>query len=103
MPLPAFMRKTAEGTTVEVHVQPRASKNELAGIHEDTLKVRLTAPPVEGEANKECLKFLAKVFAVPKSHMEIVHGQKSRRKTILIRGVAPESLQKILKQVGVIQ
>ncbi len=100
-PLP-IMRKTPEGTTIEIYVQPRASRNELAGIHEDTLKVRLTAPPVEGEANKECLRFLAKVFGVPKAHLEIVQGHKSRRKTILVRGVLPEVLQNILKQVGII-
>jgi uncharacterized protein len=102
MSLPPFMHQTAEGTIIVVTVQPRASKNELAGIHEDTLKVRITAPPVEGEANKECLKFFAKVFAVPKSRMAIVHGQKSRRKTILIRGVVPELLQNILKQNGIV-
>jgi len=102
MSLLPFMRKTAEGTIIEVSVQPRASKNELAGIHEDTLKIRLTAPPVEGEANKECLKFLAKVFGVPKAHLEIVQGHKSRRKAILVRGVVPEFLQNILKEVGII-
>lgn len=96
------MRETAEGTIIEVYVQPRASKNELAGIHEQTLKVRLTAPPVEGEANKECLKFLAKVFGVPKAHLEIVQGHKSRSKTILFRGVVPEFIQNVLKQLGVI-
>ena len=97
-----IMRKTPEGTTIEIYVQPRASRNELAGIHEDALKVRLTAPPVEGEANKECLRFLAKVFGVPKAHLEIVQGHKSRRKTILLRGVLPEFLQNILRQVGII-
>lgn len=99
-PLP-IMHKTAEGTTLEIYVQPRASRNELAGIHEQSLKVRLTAPPVEGEANKECLKFLAKVFGVPKAHLEIVQGHKSRRKTILVREVVPEFLQNVLEQVGI--
>jgi uncharacterized protein len=102
MTLPGFMQKTARGTTIEIVVQPKASKNELAGVHEGSLKVRLTAPPVEGKANKECLRFLAKVFDVPKSHLEILKGQKSRRKTLLVRDVAPEFLQKILKEIGII-
>ena len=102
MSLPPFMHQAAEGTTIAVTVQPRASKNELVGAHEDTLKVRIMAPPVEGEANKECLKFFAKVFSVPKSRLEIVQGQRSRRKTILVRGVAPEFLRDILKQIGTI-
>jgi uncharacterized protein len=101
MTLPGFMQKTAQGTTIEIYVQPKASKNELAGIHEGSLKVRLTAPPVEGEANKECLRFLAKLFEVPKSHMAILKGHKSRRKTVLIRDVAPDVLQNILKEIGI--
>jgi uncharacterized protein len=101
MTRPEFIRKNAEGTTVEVYVQPRASKNEVCGIHEGILKVRLTAPPVEGEANRECLKFLAKVFEISKSQLEIVQGHKSRRKTVLLRGVAPEFAESILKQLGI--
>ncbi len=66
------------------------------------LKVRLTAPPVEGEANTECLKFLAKVFEVPKSQLELVQGHKSRRKTILFRGVGLDRVQRVLKQLGII-
>jgi uncharacterized protein len=96
-----FMHKTAQGTTIEIYVQPKASKNELVGMHEGCLKVRLTAPPVEGEANNECIRFLAKLLEVPKSHLEILKGHKSRRKTVLVRGVAPEFLQNILKQLGI--
>jgi uncharacterized protein (TIGR00251 family) len=66
------------------------------------LKVRLTAPPVEGEANRECLKFLAKVFEVPKSQLELVKGHRSRRKTILLRGLGPERVENILKQLGIL-
>ena len=102
MSLPEFIRENVAGTTVDVYVQPRASKNEVAGIQEGILKVRLTAAPVEGEANKECIRFLAKVFVTPKSRLEIIQGHKSRRKTILFRGVAPEFLESTLKQLGII-
>jgi uncharacterized protein (TIGR00251 family) len=97
-----FLRESEAGTTIDLYVQPKASKNELAGVHEGLLKVRLAAPPVEGEANKECIKFLAKVLDVPKSRLEITHGHKSRRKTILVRGISPECARNILKHLGVI-
>jgi uncharacterized protein len=102
MTLPPFIRETAQGSTLEVYVQPRASKNELIGIHEGTLKVRLSSPPVEGEANRECLRFLAKALDVPKSLLQIVQGKKSRRKKILIPGISGEYLHNRLKQIGVI-
>lgn len=87
---------------MDVHIQPRASRNGLVGIHEGSLKVRLTAPPVEGKANEECIRYLAECFNIPKSRMEIMQGHKSRRKTILLRGIAPESIQEILRQSGMV-
>jgi uncharacterized protein len=101
MALPLILHETARGTTLRVYVQPKASRNELVGIHEGTLKVRLTAPPVEGEANKECAKFLAKLLNIPKSRVEVVQGHKSRRKTILILGITGEELQNQLQQRGI--
>jgi uncharacterized protein len=86
---------------MEVYVQPKASRNELVGIHEGTLKVRLTAPPVEGEANKECVKFLAKLLNISKSRVEVVQGYKSRHKTILILGSTGDDLLNRLQQKGV--
>jgi uncharacterized protein (TIGR00251 family) len=87
---------TEDGTAVEIFVQPRAGKNEFAGIHDGRLKVRLTAPPVEGEANKECVRFLAKALHIPKSAVIILAGHKTRRKTLLIRGLPPEEVTRIL-------
>ncbi|MFP5212428.1 MAG: DUF167 domain-containing protein [Acidobacteriota bacterium] len=101
MSLLPFLRENSEGTLIDIYVQPRASKSELAGVHEGVLKVRLTAPPVEGEANKECGKFFAKLFGVPKSGVEIVSGQKSRHKTVLVRGIAPQDADKVLRERGV--
>lgn len=89
---------SARGVLLHVQVQPRASKNEVAGVLEGSLKLRLTAPPVEGEANKECVKFLAKLFNIPKSSVEIIQGQKSRRKTVLIKGPSLEQVENTLRQ-----
>jgi len=71
--------------TIKIFVQPRSSKNMIAGLHGDAIKIKLTAPPVGGEANKMCVKFLSKCLGVPKSSLKIVSGQTSRTKRILIR------------------
>jgi len=97
----SFLRAGKGGTLLDVYLQPRASKNEWAGIHQGCLKIRLTAPPVEGEANKECVKFLAGAFGVSRSDVEIIRGHKSRRKTILIRNSTPETLRAVLLETGV--
>lgn len=65
-------------------IQPRASKNAIVGEHGGALKIRLTAPPVDGAANKMCLKFLAKWLGLPKSSLTIVAGETSRNKRIRI-------------------
>jgi len=94
-PLP-FLRAVEGGTLVNIAVQPKASRNELAGTHQDSLKVRITAPPVEGEANKACIKFFAKLLSVPKSNIEMVQGHKSRRKTLLVRGMSVAEIEERL-------
>ena len=84
---------------VSVLVQPRAARNQLAGLHEGALKLRLTAPPVEGAANKACIAFLAKALGLAKSNLEIVSGQASRHKRILVRlaaGQGGDALEKII-------
>lgn len=93
-----FLRQSGDGTILEIYVQPKASKNELAGVHQGSLKVRLTAAPVEGEANRECIRFLAKAFGVSKSSLAIIQGHKSRQKTILIHEPSLEILESLLKQ-----
>jgi uncharacterized protein len=92
------LKQTVEGILLFVEVQPRARKNEIRGIEEKTLRVRLTAPPVEGAANEECLRFLAKCLGVPYSRLQIVRGHRSRHKTLLVRGVDIEVLFDVLSR-----
>jgi uncharacterized protein (TIGR00251 family) len=73
------------GLVLKIVVLPRSSKNMLAGRHGDALKIKLTAPPVEGAANKLCTTFLAKHLGLPKSSLEIVSGHTGRTKLILVR------------------
>ena len=96
MDLLPYLRPSSQGTLLDVYVQPKSSRNELVGMHQGSLKIRLTAPPVEGEANKECVKFLAKLLGISKSDIQIVQGHKSRHKTLSIRGLSPEAVHALL-------
>ncbi|PIP74074.1 MAG: hypothetical protein COW89_01195 [Nitrospinae bacterium CG22_combo_CG10-13_8_21_14_all_47_10] len=68
-------------------IQPRSSQNEVSGIHNNSLKIRLTSPPVDGAANKTCIKFLAKWLGVSPSRISIVAGLSNKNKTIEISGM----------------
>jgi uncharacterized protein (TIGR00251 family) len=77
----------AEGSvTFRVRVAPRASKSAAAGEHDGALKVRVAAPPVDGAANEELARFLARALGVPGSAVEIVSGLASRGKLVRVRG-----------------
>ena len=80
-----LIRKHSRGIVFKVLLQPRSSKNRIVGLHGDSLKLKLTAPPVEGAANKMCLKFLAKLLFVSPSSLEIISGHGSRTKKILLK------------------
>ncbi|MDD4879967.1 MAG: DUF167 domain-containing protein [Gallionellaceae bacterium] len=70
------------GSEITLHVQPGASKSELAGLHGDALKLRISARPVEGAANAAVLEFLAAWLNLPKRDLKLLRGDKSRRKTV---------------------
>jgi len=78
------IQKNSQGLVFKVLVQPRSSKNMLAGLHDDALKIKLTAPPVNNAANRMSIKFLAKALGVPQSSLEIVSGHTSRNKKVLL-------------------
>ena len=80
--------------TVKVH--PRAKRSALAGRIGDAWKLSLAAPPVDGKANDECLRFLAELARVPRSRVRIVMGLTSRVKVVEIEGVAQEDLERLL-------
>jgi uncharacterized protein (TIGR00251 family) len=81
----SFVRNHPQGIVFKIFVLPRSSKNMVAGLHGDALKVKLTAPPVDGSANKMCIKYLAKQLDLSKSSLEIVSGHTSRTKQVLVR------------------
>ncbi len=82
--------KLSDGVKVDVKVLPNSSKCEISGLIDNSLKIKLNVPPIEGKANEKCIKFLSKELKVPKSAISIVQGEKTRNKTIYIKGDAEE-------------
>ena len=73
-----------EEITIKVYLQPKSSKNEIIGPYRDGIKVKVTAPPVEGKANEALVRFLAKEWKISPSQIEIINGHHSREKTLRI-------------------
>ncbi|HXE95866.1 MAG TPA: DUF167 family protein [Dongiaceae bacterium] len=84
-----FLTTVKNDLVLSVYVQPRASKNQICGIQGEELKIRLTSPPVDGAANKLCREFVADLFDVAKSSVEIISGEASRHKRLRITGNQP--------------
>lgn len=89
--------ESGEGVTFAVHVQPRASRNELSGVQGEELKLRLTSPPVDDAANRLCIEFLAKLLGVAKSDVSIIAGARSRHKIIRVNGVTSGRVLSLLE------
>jgi uncharacterized protein len=91
----AWWRDAADGVRLELLVTPRASRSEVAGVAGDRLRVRVAAPPVEGAANDELVRFLARALGVPRGAVELVAGAGGRRKTALVRGVGGAAVRRL--------
>ncbi len=81
---------------LRVYVQPRASRNEICGIHGDALKVAITAPPVEGKANKAVILFFSRCLSVRKKDVRLLSGEQSRLKTLVFESLSARELQELL-------
>lgn len=82
------IKQAAGAVEIALHVQPRARKDEIAGNYNGALKVKVTAPPVDDAANKAIIHFFAGLLDLPKSHLKIISGEKSRGKILRIEGVS---------------
>lgn len=91
-----FIEAAPKGLYLRVRLQPRSSRNVIDGVQGSCLKLRLTAPPVEGEANKALVEFLSGLLHIKKSSIEIDSGLKSREKRVRIDGLTPEALEEII-------
>ena len=83
--------------TFEVRVSPNASRTKVLGVHGAALKLSLAAPPVEGAANAELRRFLARALGVPQKAVTILRGQQGRTKTLRVEGVTAEQVRDLLR------
>lgn len=89
----APIEQTAEGVRLRIKAVPRATRSEVAGLHGDVVRIRLAAPPVDGAANEELIRFLSDTLSVPHTAIRLVSGQTSRSKVITIVGITLEQVR----------
>jgi len=93
-----YFKITGKDIVIKVKIIPGSSKNKIIGVYNNSLKITITAPPVEGKANKKCITYIAKCFDVAKSKIEIISGQTSKNKLIKIYDISQrEFLDKLEK------
>ncbi|MHC1743049.1 MAG: DUF167 domain-containing protein [Syntrophobacteraceae bacterium] len=95
------LSEVSGGVCLNITVQPRASKSGLVGIQQGRLKIRIAAPPVDGEANEELIRFLARLFALPKSAVSILQGQRGKQKRVQLAEVSLASVRVKLLELGI--
>lgn len=97
--MPLLIQDKPDGLIFKIRVQPRSSKNQVAGLYGDVLKINLTAPPVDNAANKACGAFLADLLSVAKSAVTIVTGHTGRNKLVMVycqEGAQREAIRKMI-------
>ena len=87
-----MIRPDGPSATVSVRVVPRSSKEGVVGFEGGIVRIRLNAPPVEGQANAALVRFLSKALGVPKSRIALVAGGKGRSKIVRVDGITREAL-----------
>ncbi len=93
------LQQVPQGIELSLQIQPRSSRNQIVGLQGERLKVKLTAPPIEGAANKCCCEYFAKLLHIAKSQVELLSGDKSRQKKILLREVDLQQVVTLLENI----
>lgn len=93
-----MLREIKDGIILTVKILPNASKNAIIKTDENSIKVKITAQPIDGKANKALIEFLSKQFKVPKSYFEILKGETSKEKSILVKNISVEK-QEFIKDL----
>ena len=84
---------------IDVLIQPRSSRDEIVGMHEGRLRIKISAPPVDGKANERLTEVLAKAFHIPKSSIEIIRGRSSKLKTVRLGGIDVKTCEDVLSKL----
>lgn len=83
----AFVEVDGDDLLLHCHIQPRASRDTLVGIHDGRLKIQVASPPVDGKANDRLIRFVASILGIARGRVSLVRGQSSRHKTLRIEGL----------------
>lgn len=92
------VRETSLGLEVRLHVLPRAKRNEITGLHNGALKLKVIAPPVDDAANRAVIEFFSTLLKIPKSNLHILAGSRSRDKILQIRDMSLSSFLSCISQ-----
>ena len=92
-----IVQDTKAGAVLTVHIQPKASTTECVGLHGDAIKIRIAAPPVDGAANGELIRFLARQLSTPLASVQIQSGASGRNKRVLVKGATAQLVRTRLK------
>jgi len=96
----SYLATATDGTiSIRLHIQPKASKSRIVGIHDGCLKIAVTAPPVEGKANKAVVKFLADLLGVPVRDVTVKSGAQSRRKLVVVKALGATEIRHVLEKL----
>lgn len=90
------IKEAATGVVFSIQVLPRSSQCKVAGVQGDFLKIKLTAPPVDGRANEEATRFLAGIFGVKREQVQILGGLKSKKKIVMIKDITKKDVDAVL-------
>jgi uncharacterized protein len=93
------IKEFKNGLTFEIQVTPRASRAEITGWQDGALKLKVTAQPVEGAANIACINLLAQALKLRKRHLEILAGEKSRKKIVLVKDISKKDLEEKISNI----
>ena len=96
MGIPGFLKAASGGVSLSVKVQPRASKNEIGEPAGDELKIKVTAPPVDSAANEAVLRLVAETLDCPRGAVQLVRGNTSRHKQLIVQGLSVETVMERL-------
>lgn len=93
----SYLTSLADGTVLlHLHIQPKASRSRIVGLHDGCLKLAVVAPPVEGKANKAVLKFLAELFDLPVRDVTVHSGAQSRKKVVAIKSLDSAAVRTVI-------
>jgi uncharacterized protein (TIGR00251 family) len=97
-----IVRSHKKGVEINFQVLPLSSQSRIVGLHNDAVKIKLNKPPVDGQANAECCRVVAKYFRVSKTQVSVLRGTSSRQKTLLVEGVSALAVIEMLESLKAI-